>query len=232
MMRLLCFVLLLLLPVIISAQKDSIQEPLARVAGIYGVAEAKKDIAKDQLGYYRLATPDPKRRLWHERLTIDYGVEIKAAACSLTEAMQCYNNAIALEMIKRFGSDAFEHLNQKVDTIFAKGMGERSGKVLKGEGHFRAYLYCNLDPLLFQQENPPKLFLTTTVQKTCQLTEPVVLRVFNVEGDSSIYTKPVVELIKKYPHFSPWSFNKKEQPSYWTIPVAFSTKQLTKYCQN
>lgn len=110
-----------------------------------GVQAAKEDIQAKKLGLYFFGLPTPRFNTRVRLLTETYGIRNKGGGDIITQEGKCYNEVMKLQIEKKFGESFFRALDEKVDSLYSKNLGDREASFPGGRHAIDSILACNLN---------------------------------------------------------------------------------------
>ncbi|GAB3830133.1 hypothetical protein GCM10028895_45790 [Pontibacter rugosus] len=190
-----------------------------------GIKDAVKDYQAGELGLYFYGLPNPEFNTWVRLMIEEYGLELKGGGDIVEPEGKCYNK-VMYELIKqKYGKNAFERIDTKVDSLFKLGLGDRDVKFKGGDEGLMKYIYCNLsDSLLKEDSEAPLIVVSLVIDEQGKIEESEILFKRNIEQDEALYDEVVEQLVEKMPDWTPASHNKVAIKQRYTIPIKFSRK--------
>lgn len=136
-----------------------------------------------------------------------------------------------IKLKAKYGELAFERINQKVDSLYAIGLGDKNAEFIGGQDALLKHIYCNLKDDLFKDENQKSLIIAQLIINEQGKTKIDTLRLRNISQDeTTIYKSEVNKLIDNMQNWIPAIENKTEIENRYTIPIRFSKQVKMKNC--
>jgi len=196
-----------------------------------GKLDAIKDFENGQLGYYFFGHPNPEFNTWVRTIKEEYDITTKGGGDIIFEEGECYNEIMETKLKAKYGEHVFERINQKVDSLYEIGLGDRNAEYTGGQGALLKHIYCNLKDDLFKEENQKLIIIAQLIINEQGKTIIDTLRLRNIsEEEILIYKSEVNKLIDRMPKWIPAIQNKKEIKNKYTIPIKFSKQEKLKNC--
>jgi len=196
-----------------------------------GKLNAIKDFENDQLGYYFFGHPNPKFNTWVRTIKEEYDLTTKGGGDIIFEEGECYNEIIETKLKAKYGEHVFERINQKVDSLYKIGLGDRNAEFKGGQDELLKHIYCNIKEGLLKEESQKMTIIAQLIINEKGKTKIDTLRLRNIsENETSIYKSEVKELIDKMPNWIPAIQNKEKIKNSYIIPIRFSKQAKLKNC--
>lgn len=196
-----------------------------------GKLDAIKDFENGQLGYYFFGHPNPEFNTWVRIIKEEYNITTKGGGDIIFEEGECYNDIMEIKLKAKYGEHVFDRINQKVDSLYEIGLGDRNAEYTGGEDALLKHIYCNLKDDLLKEENQKLIIIAQLIINEQGKTKIDTLSLRNIsEEEIPIYKSEVNKLIDKMPNWIPAIQNKEEIENRYTIPIKFSKQEKLKNC--
>lgn len=196
-----------------------------------GKLDAIKDIENDQLGYHFFGYPNPRFNTWVRTIKEEYNLTTKGGGDIIYEEGECYNETMEIKLKAKYGEHVYERINQKVDSLYEIGLGDRNAEYTGGQDALLKHIYCNLKDDLLKEENQKLIIIAQLIINEQGKTKIDTLRLRNIsEEEILIYKSEVKKLIDRMPNWIPAIQNKEEIKNKYTIPIKFSKQEKLKNC--
>lgn len=196
-----------------------------------GKLDAVNDIENDQLGYHFFGIPSPRFNTWVRIIKEEYNLSTKGGGDIIYEEGECYNEIMKIKLKAKYGELAFERINQKVDSLYAIGLGDRNAEYNGCQDDLLKHIYCNVQDELLKDENQKSLVIVQLIINEQGKAKIDTMTLRNIsEDETSIYEREVSQLIDSMQNWIPAIENKKEIENRYTIPIRFSKQAKVKNC--
>jgi hypothetical protein len=197
-----------------------------------GKIDAEIDIKKNNLGLYFYGHPNPRFNTWLRLISEEYKLSIKGGGDIVEEKGECYNQVMNEKIKEKFGKDAFERVEIKLDSLYEIGLGDREPIFEGGDSKLMNYLYCNLDNELISnnEEEIPIIVVQILIDKEGVVHKQKILFKNKFAKSDNKYEKNVIQIIDNMPNWIPGIENKKRIDFRYNLPIKFGQKIKKEHC--
>jgi hypothetical protein len=195
-----------------------------------GMAEARNDYTSNQLGLYFYGSPSPRYNNYIRLICKEYDLVVKGGGSFIDQTGVCYNRYMKEKILERYGANAFDRIQVKLDSLYEVGLGDRNAEFPGGEHVLVKYLYCNLDADLFQEEQIPILAFRLTLNAEGYLSALSFVYSNTFAQADTRYEDQVRKLINAMPPWIPAIENQTPIPFEAALSIKFSRSTRNKFC--
>ncbi|GAA4422832.1 hypothetical protein GCM10023188_00900 [Pontibacter saemangeumensis] len=196
-----------------------------------GIEDAVKDYQAGELGLYFYGLPNPEFNTRVRLMIEEYGLKLKGGGDIVEPAGKCYNKVMYELIEQKYGKNAFERIDTKVDSLYKLGLGDRDVKFKGGDEGLMKYIYCSLaDSLLKEDSEAPLVVISLVIDEQGEIEESEILVRRNIWKDEALYDEKVEQLVEKMPRWIPAFQNKAAIKQRYTVPIKFSRKSKKNNC--
>ena len=196
-----------------------------------GIEDAVKDYQAGELGLYFYGLPNPEFNTWVRLMIEEYGLKLKGGGDIVEPEGKCYNKVMYELIEQKYGKNAFERIDTKLDSLYKLGLGDRDVKYKGGDEGLMKYIYCNLSDSLLEEDNEaPLVVVSLVIDEQGKIEESEILFRRNVEQDEALYDEEVEQLVEKMPPWIPAIQNTTAIKQRYTVPIKFSRKSKKNNC--
>jgi hypothetical protein len=196
-----------------------------------GIEDAVKDYQAGELGLYFYGLPHPEFNTWIRLMQEEYDLKVKGGGDISEPEGKCYNK-LMYELIElKFGKNAFERIDTKLDSLYKLDLGDRDVRFKGGEEGLIQYIYCNIsDTLLKEDSVAPLVVVSLFIDEQGKIEESEILFRKNIEQNEALYDEAVKQLVENMPNWLPSVQNKVAVKQKFTVPIRFSRKIKKSNC--
>lgn len=197
-----------------------------------GKKEAEIDINNNDLGFYFYGLQNPKFNTWVRLMREEYGLKVKGGGDIIDEEGECYNQVMREKIKEKFGKDAFERIENKLDSLYELGLGDREPEFVGGQSELMKYIYCNIeDKLLVEKKDIPIIVIQIIIVKDGMVINKGIVYKNKFAKENDKYKAKAIELIEQMPSWMPAIENLKAVDSgIYSIPIKFEKEMKNKIC--
>jgi hypothetical protein len=196
-----------------------------------GKEEAMNDFQKDDFGLYFYGLPNPRFNNWVRLMREEYKLKVRGGGDIIDVEGDCYNKIMNQKIKEKFGKNAFKRIEEKLDSLYEIGLGDRNAEFQGGEEEFLKYIYCNLkDDLFHKEDDIPLIAVKIIIDESGMVQEiEVKLRKYIAEDDTK-FEANVIGVLKNMPKWIPAIKNKSPIKYGFIMPIRFDKKMKEKNC--
>jgi len=196
-----------------------------------GKKEAIQDIDLDDLGYYFFGDPSPRYNTWMRTIKKEFLLKTKGGGGIFFEEGKCYNDVMRNNIKKKFGVNAFERINEKVDSLYHVGLGDRHAEFIGGQKELIKFLYCEINESFLSDKENNYLIIAQLNINNIGIPRVDTLRLHNIpKSEYSNYKKETKRIISLMPSWNPAIVNKATIESKFILPIKFTNQAKMENC--
>lgn len=188
-----------------------------------GKVQAEKDISKDSLGLYFYGLPKPRFNTWVRLIRTEYDLQMKGGGDIIEVKGACYNEVMHEEIKRKFGKDAFDRIESKVDSLYRIGQGDREPEFTGRDSALMKYIYCGLEEELLSDDEDmtPLIVIQFSIDKEGNIRNPEIMFENESAKSDSKYKNKAIELINRMPKWIPGVENTETKEFRYSLPIKF-----------
>ncbi|KAA3633005.1 MAG: hypothetical protein DWQ02_13880 [Bacteroidetes bacterium] len=198
-----------------------------------GTIEALNDLKSGELGLYIYGLPSPRFNTWVRLVAEEYDLKINRRGCIVEEKGICYNQIMKEKIREMYGQDAFTRIDQKLDSLYNLGLGDREPSFKGGDSSYLKYVYCQIEDNLLSdtRKNSPLIITQILINETGKIESFEILFINEIAKQNENYEKTVIQLMENMPDWNPAIENKKGVKSLYRLPFRFQKSKKVAICQ-
>ncbi len=197
-----------------------------------GKRDAEKDFQNNELGLYFYGLPNPRFNTWVRLMKQEYNLKVKGGGDIIDEEGDCYNQVMREKIREKFGKDAFERVEMKLDSLYDLGLGDKEPEFVGGESELTKYIYCNIgDELLADDEIIPVIVIQILIKKNGEVQNKGIVFQNKFARESEKYEQKAIQIIEQMPNWIPAIENEKRVDfGVYSIPIKFEKERKKENC--
>lgn len=197
-----------------------------------GKEEAEIDFHKNDLGLYFYGLPNPRFNTWVRLMKQEYSLKVKGGSDIIDKKGDCYNQVMRKRIKEKFGENAFERIETKLDSLYNLGLGDKEPEFVGGEPELTKYIYCNIeDELLSDNENVPIVVIQILIRESGEVENKGIVFQNKFAKQSEKYEQRAVQIIEQMPNWIPAIENEKKVDfGVYRIPIKFEKERKKENC--
>lgn len=197
-----------------------------------GKQDAEKDYRNNDLGFYFYGLPNPKFNTWVRLMIQEYNIKVKGGGDLIDKEGNCYNQVIRERIKEKFGKNAFERIDIKLDSLYNLGLGDKEPEFVGGEYELSKYIYCNIeDELLSDNENIPIVTVQILIKKSGEVQNKGIVFHNKFAEKSVKFRQKAIQIIEQMPNWIPAIENERKVDfGIYYISIKFEKKRKKENC--